>query len=91
MPERAALIGNPSDGYFGKTIAFVFKNFRAKVHFTFVWMHAILRFAIVSTFRCDWGWRVRRQCVKILRILCVKTYGFECVETFGFKCDFWWV
>lgn len=28
---RAALIGNPSDGYFGKTIAFVFKNFRAKV------------------------------------------------------------
>jgi glucuronokinase len=28
---RAALIGNPSDGYFGKTIAFVFRNFRAKV------------------------------------------------------------
>jgi len=28
---RAALIGNPSDGYFGKTIAFVFKNFCAKV------------------------------------------------------------
>jgi glucuronokinase len=28
---RAALIGNPSDGYFGKTIAFVFKNFSAKV------------------------------------------------------------
>ncbi len=28
---RAALIGNPSDGYFGKTIAFVFSNFRAKV------------------------------------------------------------
>ena len=23
---RAALIGNPSDGYFGKTIAFVFRN-----------------------------------------------------------------
>jgi glucuronokinase len=29
---RAALIGNPSDGYFGKTIAFVFNNFQAKVH-----------------------------------------------------------
>jgi glucuronokinase len=28
---RAALIGNPSDGYFGKTIAFVFKNFEAEV------------------------------------------------------------
>lgn len=28
---RAALIGNPSDGYFGKTIAFVFSNFRAEV------------------------------------------------------------
>lgn len=28
---RAALIGNPSDGYFGKTIAFVFKNFCAEV------------------------------------------------------------
>lgn len=28
---RAALIGNPSDGYFGKTIAFVFSNFYAQV------------------------------------------------------------
>ncbi len=28
---RAAVIGNPSDGYFGKTIAFVFSNFMAKV------------------------------------------------------------
>ncbi len=28
---RAALIGNPSDGYFGKTIAFVFSNFKAEV------------------------------------------------------------
>jgi glucuronokinase len=28
---RAAVIGNPSDGYFGKTIAFVFSNFSAKV------------------------------------------------------------
>lgn len=28
---RAAVIGNPSDGYFGKTIAFVFSNFGAKV------------------------------------------------------------
>jgi glucuronokinase len=28
---RAGLIGNPSDGYFGKTIAFTFSNFRAEV------------------------------------------------------------
>lgn len=28
---RAGLIGNPSDGYFGKTIAFIIKNFSAKV------------------------------------------------------------
>lgn len=28
---RAALIGNPSDGYYGKTIAFLFKNFKAEV------------------------------------------------------------
>ncbi|MCG6190130.1 mevalonate kinase family protein [Maribellus maritimus] len=28
---RAAVIGNPSDGYFGKTIAFVFSNFIVKV------------------------------------------------------------
>jgi glucuronokinase len=28
---RAALIGNPSDGYFGKTIAFTFGNFQADV------------------------------------------------------------
>lgn len=28
---RAGLIGNPSDGYFGKTISFIFDNFRAQV------------------------------------------------------------
>ncbi len=28
---RAALIGNPSDGYNGKTIAFTFSNFRARI------------------------------------------------------------
>jgi len=28
---RAGLVGNPSDGYFGKTIAFTFRNFRAEV------------------------------------------------------------
>jgi glucuronokinase len=28
---RAGLVGNPSDGYFGKTISFVFSNFQAEV------------------------------------------------------------
>ncbi len=28
---RAGLLGNPSDGYFGKTISFAFSNFRARV------------------------------------------------------------
>ena len=28
---RAALVGNPSDGYHGKTIAFVFRNYSAEV------------------------------------------------------------
>lgn len=28
---RAGLIGNPSDGYYGKTISFVIRNFRARV------------------------------------------------------------
>ena len=28
---RAGLLGNPSDGYFGKTISFILQNFRARV------------------------------------------------------------
>src|SRR3954469_16958640 len=28
---RAGLVGNPSDGYFGKTISFIIRNFRARV------------------------------------------------------------
>ena len=28
---RAGLLGNPSDGYFGKTISFVFRNFSAEI------------------------------------------------------------
>src|SRR4051794_17923990 len=29
---RAGLVGNPSDGYFGKTISFLIRNFKATVH-----------------------------------------------------------
>jgi len=28
---RVGLVGNPSDGYFGRTISFAFKNFCAEV------------------------------------------------------------
>lgn len=28
---RAGLLGNPSDGYYGKTVSFILKNFRARV------------------------------------------------------------
>lgn len=31
---RAALVGNPSDGYFGKTIALFFSNYRDEVTLT---------------------------------------------------------
>ena len=27
---RAGLVGNPSDGYFGKTISFIIRNFAAR-------------------------------------------------------------
>ena len=30
---RAGLIGNPSDGYYGKTVSFIVRNFSAKVTF----------------------------------------------------------
>src|ERR1700712_4571329 len=29
---RAGLVGNPSDGYFGKTISFAIRNFKATIH-----------------------------------------------------------
>ena len=42
---RAGLVGNPSDGYFGKTIAFVIRNFKATVR---LWETP--HFEIVPTF-----------------------------------------
>ena len=33
---RAGLIGNPSDGYFGKTISFTIRDFAAKVPIIFL-------------------------------------------------------
>ncbi|CAN5231038.1 hypothetical protein BH09BAC1_BH09BAC1_25730 [soil metagenome] len=45
---RAALIGNPSDGYHGKTVAFVFSNFQATV-----WLQEAEHLEIVPHER-DW-------------------------------------
>src|SRR5213595_1766830 len=57
---RAGLVGNPSDGYFGKTISFIIRNFRATVHlwesphFEIVPTHGDLaRFSSVSEFLRD--------------------------------------
>lgn len=57
---RAGLVGNPSDGYFGKTIAFVIRNFRATVrlwespHFEIVPTHGdFARFDNVRGFLRD--------------------------------------
>src|SRR4051812_35031320 len=57
---RAGLIGNPSDGYYGKTISFVLRNFRARVqlwespHFEIIPGHGDLaRFSSVREFIRD--------------------------------------
>lgn len=57
---RAGLVGNPSDGYFGKTISFIIRNFRATVrlwespHFEIVPTSGDLgRFDSVSEFLRD--------------------------------------
>ena len=57
---RAALVGNPSDGYFGKTLSFVIRNFRARVrlwespHFEIVPTHGdFARFDSVADFLRD--------------------------------------
>jgi glucuronokinase len=57
---RAGLVGNPSDGYFGKTISFIIRNFRATVrlwespHFEIVPTHGdFARFDSVGAFLKD--------------------------------------
>jgi glucuronokinase len=57
---RAGLVGNPSDGYFGKTISFIIRNFRATVrlwespHFEILPTHGDLaRFDSIDEFLRD--------------------------------------
>ena len=57
---RAGMVGNPSDGYFGKTISFIIRNFTAQVklwespHFEIIPTHGDLaRFPSVNDFLRD--------------------------------------
>src|SRR5690242_8754116 len=57
---RAGLVGNPSDGYFGKTISFIIRNFAATVrlwespHFEIVPSHGdFARFDSIADFLRD--------------------------------------
>lgn len=87
---RAGLVGNPSDGYFGKTISFIIRNFRATVnlwespHFEIQPGSGDLgRFASVSEFLRDLklhgyygGMRLIKAAIKKFAEYCRK-HGFE--------------
>src|SRR5687768_4767119 len=81
---RAGLVGNPSDGYFGKTIAFIIRNFRATVnlwespHFEILPTHGdFARFDSVKAFLRDvrlhgyyGGLRLQKAAVKKFHEYC---------------------
>jgi len=83
---RAGLVGNPSDGYFGKTISFMIRNFRATVrlwespHFEILPTHGDLgRFESVGEFLRDvklhgyyGGQRLIKAAIKRLHDYCRK-------------------
>ena len=83
---RAGLVGNPSDGYFGKTIAFTLRNFRAQVrlwespHFEIVPTYGDLaRFESVNDFLKDQrlhgyygGMRLIKAAIKRFHDYCAK-------------------
>jgi glucuronokinase len=83
---RAGLVGNPSDGYFGKTISFMIRNFRATVrlwespHFEIVPTHGDFgRFESVGEFLRDvklhgyyGGQRLIKAAIKRLHDYCRK-------------------
>jgi glucuronokinase len=100
---RAGLVGNPSDGYFGKTISFSIRNFRATVklwespHFEILPTHGdFARFATVSEFIRDvklngyyGGLRLQKAIVKKFHEYCDKN-GIELHDrnfTLSFETD----
>ena len=100
---RAGLIGNPSDGYFGKTISFIVRNFKATVklwespHFEIVPTHGDLaRFDSVNEFLRDQrlhgyygGMRLIKAAIKKFHDWCHRN-GHELPDrsyTVGFESD----
>ena len=100
---RAGLVGNPSDGYFGKTIAFIIRNFRATVrlwespHFEIVPTHGDLaQFDSVNAFLKDQrlhgyygGMRLVKATIKRFHDHCFKN-GIELPDrsyTVSFETD----
>lgn len=100
---RAGLVGNPSDGYFGKTIAFIIRNFRATVrlwespHFEILPGQGDLgRFDSISDFLRDQklhgyygGMRLIKATIKRFHDWC-HAHNIECHDrsfTIGFECD----
>ena len=88
---RAGLVGNPSDGYFGKTISFIIRNFRATVrlwespHFEIVPAHGdFAQFASVGSFLKDQrlhgyygGMRLIKAAIKRFHDFCHRREGCE--------------
>jgi glucuronokinase len=100
---RAGLVGNPSDGYFGKTIAFTIRNFKAAVtlwespHFEIVPTHGDLaRFDSVTAFLKDQrlhgyygGMRLIKAAIKRFSDYC-RDHNIDVPErsyTVGFETD----
>jgi glucuronokinase len=85
---RAALIGNPSDGYFGKTIAFVFRNYSAEVTLyespSLEILPSVLDYntyenmadlaSSITKFGYYGGIRLLKACVKTFYTYCVKEH-----------------
>src|SRR5262245_8909776 len=83
---RAGMVGNPSDGYFGKTISFIIRNFKATVklwetpHFEIVPTHGdFAHFDTVESFIRDvrlhgyyGGMRLQKAAVKKFHEYCAK-------------------
>jgi glucuronokinase len=100
---RAGLVGNPSDGYFGKTISFIIRNFRATVrlwespHFEILPTHGDLaKFDSVNSFLRDQklhgyygGMRLLKAAIKKFHDYC-RQNGIELPDrsyTVGYETD----
>ena len=100
---RAGLVGNPSDGYFGKTVSFIIRNFNATVklwespHFEILPTHGDLaKFDSVNAFLKDQrlhgyygGMRLIKAAIKKFHDYCHQ-HGIEIQDrsyTVGFETD----